>query len=133
MIKKIGAVLGAAVAIAVLAACGGGASVSTVTVTQAEPTQSLDITQPTSQEQYVAALRSMGNSYIAGSADKVLLDTGYSVCAALDQGIGVNELVDYLVNQFVSDGVTDNKFYEAVGLIIGASATFLCPQYSNLV
>ena len=81
----------------------------------------------------VAALRSMGNSYIAGSADKVLLDTGYSVCAALDQGIGVNELVDYLVNQFVSDGVTDNKFYEAVGLIIGASATFLCPQYSNLV
>jgi len=134
MIKNIGAAVAVAIAAVVLVGCGGGTAAPTVTVTQGQTSPTtLPAPVESPEDQYINALRSMNNKYIASASDADLIDVGYSVCEAFDSGITVDELSSALVQEFSGQGITDTSFYEAIGMIIGASALVLCPQYSSLV
>lgn len=134
MIKKIGAAVAVAIAAVVLVGCGGGSAAPTVTVTQGQTSPStIPAPVESPEDQYVAALRSMNNEYLTSASNADLIEVGYSVCNAFDRGVTVDELTLALVDEFTRQGITDTSFYEALGMIIGASALVLCPQYSNLV
>jgi len=79
------------------------------------------------EELYLLALRSMDNRIIDNASDGELLEVGYSVCDVLDAGYTVDEVIAYLAAEMARDGGASETYVEAVGYIIGASETALCP------
>jgi hypothetical protein len=118
-----------------LVACSSDASPApTVTVTQqAPPTQDDPPTptvQPSNEELYLAAIKSMNNPILNVATDRQLLDMGYAVCEALDAGFTVDDVVSYMARQMFSQGMTSETEVEAVGYIIGGANAALCPSQS---
>ena len=114
-----------------LVACSSDAAPTpTVTVTQQAPAPTQDdppTTTMSNEELYLLALRSMDNRIIDNASDGELLEVGYSVCDVLDAGYTVDEVIAYLAAEMARDGGASETYVEAVGYIIGASETALCP------
>ena len=117
-----------------LGACSSDAApVPTVTVTQQAPAPTQDdppTTTMSNEELYILGLRSMNNRIINNASDSELLEVGYSVCDVLDAGYTVDEVISYLAAEMAKDGGASDTYVEAVGYIIGASETILCPTAS---
>lgn len=119
-----------------LVACSSDASPApTVTVTQQAPAPTQDDPEPPSttmsgEELYLFGLRSMGNPIIDIASDSQLLEMGYSVCDALEAGFSVEDIILYMANEMTNEGMTSDNETEAVGYIIGAADTALCPSQS---
>ena len=117
-----------------LVACSSDAApVPTVTVTQQAPAPTQDdppTTTMSNEELYILGLRSMNNRIINNASDSELLEVGYSVCDVLDAGYTVDEVISYLAAEMAKDGGASDTYVEAVGYIIGASETILCPTAS---
>jgi hypothetical protein len=109
----------------------------TVTITKAAPAPSLDdpevIPQPAmgNEELYLIGLKSMDNPLINIATDEQLLDMGYSVCEALESGFTVEDIIQYMATEMAREGLTSDYQSEAVGYIIGAADTALCPGSST--
>ena len=120
-----------------IAGCSSSATpVPTVTVTQnapaPEPLSTDDgVSNLSNEELYLLGLRSMGNRIINTASDGELLEVGYSVCDALDAGFSTDEIISYLAKEMVADGMTSDVYAEAVGYIIGAADSALCPGSST--
>ncbi len=117
-----------------LVACSSDAAPApTVTITQQAPAPAQDDPEPPSttmsnEELYLLGLRSMGNPIIDIASDSQLLEMGYSVCDALEAGFSVEDIILYMANEMTSEGMTSDNETEAVGYIIGAADTALCPS-----
>ena len=115
-----------------LVACSSDAAPApTVTVTQQAPALTQDdppTTVMSDEELYLLGLRSMNNRIINNASDSELLEVGYSVCDVLDAGYTVDEVIAYLAAEMAKDGGASETYVEAVGYIIGASETILCPS-----
>jgi hypothetical protein len=131
--KKIIVASSIAIASMGLVACSSDASPApTVTVTQQAPAPTQDDPEPPSatmsnEELYLLGLRSMGNPIIDIASDSQLLEMGYSVCDALEAGFSVEDIILYMANEMTNEGMTSDNETEAVGYIIGAAETALCP------
>ena len=124
-----------AVAISGLALVGCSSQASptpTVTVTQnapaPEPLSTDDgVSNLSNEELYLIGIKSMDNPILNLATDAQLLEMGYSVCEALDAGFTVEDIIQYMAVQMVGEGMTSDAESEAVGYIIGAADTALCP------
>jgi hypothetical protein len=130
MKKIITAVAISAVALVGCSSQTGGPA-PTVTITESVPAPSVD-DPPTesvmgNEELYLISLKSMGNPIIDISTDSELLDMGYSVCEALESGFTVEDIIAYMATEMTREGLTSDYQSEAVGYIIGAADTALCP------
>jgi uncharacterized lipoprotein NlpE involved in copper resistance len=132
--KKI-IVLASIAAFALVGCSSQSEPAPTVTITQAIPAPSVDDPEPapavSNEELYLIGLRAMGNRIIDTSSDSDLLEVGYSVCDALDAGFSTDEIIAYLAREMVADGTTSDVYAEAVGYIIGAADSALCPGSST--
>jgi hypothetical protein len=133
--RKIMIVAAAAAAVIGVSACSNtdAAPAPTVTVTQQAPAPTQDDPEPPStamsnEELYLLGLRSMGNPIIDIASDSQLLDMGYSVCDALESGFTVDDVIAYMATEMAREGLTSDNQSEAVGYIIGAADTALCPS-----
>ena len=134
--KKIIVASSIAIASLGLVACSSSASPApTVTVTQNAPAPSQD-DPPTpapeaatsNEDLYLLGIKSMNNPILNVATDAQLLEMGYSVCEALNAGFTVEDIIDYMARQMFSEGMTSDAEVEAVGYIIGAADTALCPS-----
>jgi hypothetical protein len=108
----------------------------TVTITESAPAPSIDDPPAPSlaggEELYLLGLKSMGNPIIDIATDSQLLEMGYSVCEALESGFTVQDVIEYMATEMTRSGLTSDYQLEAVGYIIGAADTALCPGSRNL-
>ena len=130
--KKIIIASSIAIASLGLVACSSDAAPApTVTVTQQAPAPTQDdppTTSMSNEDIYLLSLRSMDNRIINNASDGELLEVGYSVCDVLEAGYTVDEVIAYLAAEMAKDGGASETYVEAVGYIIGASETALCPS-----
>lgn len=120
-----------------LVGCSSQASPApTVTVTQnapaPEPLSTDDgVSNLSNEELYLLSIKSMSNSILNVATDAQLLEMGYSVCEALNAGFSVDDVIQYMATQMVGEGMTSDVETEAVGYIIGAADSALCPGSST--
>lgn len=132
--KKIIIASSIAIASLGLVACSSNASPApTVTVTQNAPAPSQD--DPPSPEAvmsdedlYIISIKSMNNPILNRATDSELLEMGYAVCDALNAGYTVDDVIAYMAAQIAEDGGASDTYVEAVGYIIGAADSALCPS-----
>ena len=114
-----------------LAGCGASASTPTPVVTVTETAAAPEVVDTlTNEEQYVAGIRSMNNPLLDSATDAQLIEMGNSVCEALAAGFSTQDIIEYMARQMVGQGMTSDVESEAVGYIIGAADTLLCPSAS---
>lgn len=124
-----------AVAIAGIALVGCSSQASpapTVTVTQNAPQPdplSTDdgVSNLSNEELYLISIKSMSNPILNVATDAQLLEMGYSVCEALNAGFTTDDIISYMAVQMAGEGMTSDAEVEAVGYIIGAADSALCP------
>lgn len=123
--KKI--ITAVAVASAMLLVSGCSTSTSpapTVTVTEKEEVQ------VSPEQQYIDSLRSIDNVYIDNVPDESLIDLGYTLCSALDEGYSVEDIIWELVyGSFGEENGDDPDAMAFAGAVIGAGVKNLCPEY----
>lgn len=116
-----------------LVGCSSQASpVPTVTVTQnapvPEPSSADDgVSNLSDEELYLISIKSMNNPILDRGTDRELLDMGYAVCDALNAGYTVDDVIAYMASEIAKDGGASESYVEAVGYIIGAADSALCP------
>ena len=127
--KRIFAAMGVAVvSVAVLAGCGGSGSSASPTVTvvrevPAEPVQPAP-QEVSSEQEFLDFIRSKDASFY-GVDDATSLETGYTICEALDRGLSLDMLIEMAANAGLSpEG--------GAGLIAGA-VLYLCPEHADSV
>ena len=132
--KKIIVASSIAIASLGLVACSSSASPApTVTVTQNAPAPTQD-DPPTpeaavsDEDLYLLSIKSMNNPILNTASDGELLEMGYSVCEALNAGYTVDDVIAYMAVQIAEDGGASDTYVEAVGYIIGAADSALCPS-----
>lgn len=133
--KKIA--IGSAIAVAlllVLSACGGSDNTSdTSTNTTATDTFVTPAPEPapapmvSPEDQFLNRLNGLGDPVILSTSDADLLSIGQETCSVLDQGYTVTDLVTYLYD----NGYITSENGTAVGQIVGAAVSTLCPQYTS--
>ena len=131
--KKIIIASSIAIASLGLVACSSSASPApTVTVTQNAPAPTQDdpvVPDSTSNEDlYLLGIKSMNNPILNVATDAQLLEMEYSVCEALNAGYTVDDVIAYMAVQMAGEGMTSDIEVEAVGYIIGAADSALCPS-----
>jgi PBP1b-binding outer membrane lipoprotein LpoB len=120
-----------------IAGCSSSATpVPTVTVTESvevNPTPSNDdgTTINSNEDLYLLGIKSMNNPILNRATDAELLEMGYSVCDALNAGYSVDDVIQFMAEQIARDGGASDTFLEAVGYIIGAADTALCPGFAS--
>ena len=116
-----------------LVGCSSQASPApTVTVTQnapaPEPLSTDDgVSSLSNEELYLIGIKSMDNPILNLATDAQLLEMGYSVCEALNAGFTTDDVIQYMAVQMAGEGMTSDVETEAVGYIIGAADSALCP------
>lgn len=116
-----------------LVGCSSQASPApTVTVTQnapaPEPLSTDDgVSSLSNEELYLIGIKSMSNPILNVATDAQLLEMGYSVCEALNAGFTTEDIIAYMAVQMAGEGMTSDIEVEAVGYIIGAADSVLCP------
>lgn len=139
MAKYVKGAIIACIAIAILAmftACGSSSSstpapVVTVTESYDPMTDPLVDEFTLAEEKFINVIHgdNSGNQILANADNVSLLDAGYAVCEAFDNGYTSDEIVAYFVGNVE---MTGQEAY-AYGYIIGAAATTLCPEYAYQV
>lgn len=102
----------------------------TVTVTQNAPAPAPEpeVEDTLSNEElYLLGIKSMSNPILNRATDAELLEMGYAVCDALNAGYTVDDVIAYMATQIAEDGGASDTYIEAVGYIIGAADSALCP------
>ena len=81
-------------------------------------------TNPSDESGYLGAVRSIGNPVLAVGSNSELLDMGYNVCNALDNGETVSSVA-------LSVGAVQETTVgqEAAYAVIAGSVLYLCPEY----
>ena len=121
-----------------LVSCSPSESPSpTVTVTESVPAPLQDDPStpdvvPSNEELYLLGIKSMNNPILNVATDAQLLEMGYSVCEALNSGFTVDDIIAYMAVQMAGEGMTSDVEVEAVGYIIGAADSALCPESDAL-
>ena len=116
-----------------LVGCSSQASPApTVTVTQNAPTPETPNTDDgvsnlSNEELYLIGIKAMDNPILNVATDSQLLEMGYSVCEALNAGFTTDDIIAYMAVQMAGEGMTSDAEVEAVGYIIGAADSALCP------
>lgn len=112
-----------------LVGCSSQASPApTVTVTQNAPAPAPEVEDTLSNEElYLLGIKSMSNPILNVATDAQLLEMGYSVCEALNAGFTTEDIIAYMAVQMAGEGMTSDIEVEAVGYIIGAADSALCP------
>lgn len=134
--KKIIIASSIAIASLGLVACSSNTSPApTVTVTQNIPVPSQDSPPSpeaamSNEELYLLSLKAMNNPILNVATDRELLDMGYSVCDALNAGFSTDDIIQYMAGEMATNGMTSDIEVEAVGYIIGAADSALCPTAS---
>ena len=125
----LGAVALAIVLAVVLSGCSASGNPSaTVTVTE-QPTDSYNDTPvSTPEEDFLNAVYAKGNWVTENASDSSLLEAGWSTCDVFASGYTVDEVIAVLIG----NNPSQDEAY-AYGVIIGAAATTLCPEYAYLV
>jgi len=117
-----------------IVACSSNASPApTVTVTQNAPAPSLDDpatpeVASSDEDLYLLGIKSMNNPILNVATDAQLLEMGHSVCEALNAGFTTDDVIQYMATQMAGNGMTSDVEVEAVGYIIGAADSALCPS-----
>lgn len=126
-------IIAVAIAGVALVGCSSQASPApTVTVTQNAPAPEPEVEDTLSNEElYLLGIKSMSNPILNVATDAQLLEMGYSVCEALDAGFTVDDIIAYMAVQMAGEGMTSDAEVEAVGYIIGAADSALCPGSST--
>ena len=118
-----------------LVGCSSQASPApTVTVTQNAPAPAPEpeVEDALSNEElYLLGIKSMSNPILNRATDVELLEMGYAVCDALNAGYTVDDVIAYMATQIAEDGGASDTYIEAVGYIIGAADSALCPGSST--
>lgn len=118
-----------------LVGCSSQASPApTVTVTQNAPAPAPEpeVEDTLSNEElYLLGIKSMSNPILNRATDVELLEMGYAVCDALNAGYTVDDVIAYMATQIAEDGGASDTYIEAVGYIIGAADSALCPGSST--
>lgn len=130
--KKIIVIGMTAAAMFGMVACSSNSSAPapTVTVTQQAPSVDDPPTADTTlsnEELYLLGIKSMNNPILNVATDAQLLEMGYSVCEALNAGFTTDDVIQYMATQMAGNGMTSDVEVEAVGYIIGAADSALCP------
>lgn len=131
--KKI--IIAVAISAVALVGCSSQSATPTptVTVTQQAPAPQPSVDDPPTQpnmsneDLYLLGIKSMNNPILNIATDQELLSMGYSVCDALNAGYTVDDVIAYMAVQMAGEGMTTDTEIEAVGYIIGAADTALCP------
>lgn len=131
--KKI--VIAAAISAVALVGCSSQSAspAPTVTVTEQAPVPQPSVDDPptpstmSNEDLYLLGIKSMNNPILNIATDQELLNMGYSVCDALNAGYTVDDVIAYMAVQMAGEGMTSDTEIEAVGYIIGAADTALCP------
>ena len=79
------------------------------------------------EEDYLWAVRDAGGSIINNASDDELLELGWNVCAVLDEGYSVEDIIYELVG---SGTVTTDAEAEFAGTIVGGAVFYLCIEHS---
>lgn len=117
-----------------LVGCSSQASPApTVTITQnapePEPLNTDDgVSNLSNEELYLLGIKSMNNPILNSATDQQLIEMGESVCEALAAGFTTQDIIEYMARQMVGQGMTSDVESEAVGYIIGAADSALCPS-----
>ena len=118
-----------------LVGCSSQASPApTVTVTQNAPAPAPEpeVEDALSNEELdLLGIKSMSNPILNRATDVELLEMGYAVCDALNAGYTVDDVIAYMATQIAEDGGASDTYIEAVGYIIGAADSALCPGSST--
>lgn len=85
--------------------------------------------EPVADALYLSSVRSLPNAMIASTSDATLVEIGKTVCATLDTGLTVKEMMRGLATSFAEDGTSSSVKNEAVGYIIASSLMAYCPWY----
>jgi hypothetical protein len=130
--NKIAIALVATSAMFIVGCSSNASPAPTVTVTQnapaPEPLSTDDgVSNLSNEELYLLGIKSMNNPILNAATDSQLLEMGYSVCEALNAGFTVDDVIQYMATQMVGEGMTSDVETEAVGYIIGAADSALCP------
>ena len=81
----------------------------------------------TEEDEYLADVHSVGNTYIENITDSDLLDLGYLVCEALDSGNTTDDLAYELAS---SGNYDDYESQQYAASIIAGAVVNLCPEYN---
>lgn len=120
-----------------IAGCSSSASPSpTVTVTEnvevpATPSTDDGVISTSNEDLYLLGIKSMNNPILNVATDAQLLEMGYSVCDALNAGFTVEDVISYMATQMTLEGMNSDIETEAVGYIIGAADSALCPGFAS--
>ncbi len=128
--KLIVGILALLALVLVLAGCSTESSNTTPTETvYVTPTPDLpDANISSPEDDYLWAMRNnVDNYYIDQASDKDLLELGWSVCAVLDDGYSVEEIIYELIG---SGTVETNEEAEFAGSVVGGAVYNLCPEHS---
>jgi len=87
-----------------------------------------DVPSYSDEELYLDAVNGTGNSYILSTSDSELLDYGWTICGLFDDGYGIADIVEVVVENAVTEEEAG-----AWGSITGAAIVYLCPEYSYLI
>lgn len=123
-------------AIAALTACtASDTPTPTVTITERAPQPEApslnnDDGVVSTEQEYVIAVRSIGNYIISAASDAELIEMGQIVCEVLASGYTIDEVIYLLAEEMVNSGNTSEDYVDAVSSILAASTLVLCPQYS---
>ena len=113
-----------------LSGCSSSADESapapTVTVTEV-PSEDVFGETYTAEDEFLFDVRSIGNVYIENISDADLLELGYLVCGAFDEGYTVDDLAYELAATGDYSGSAEQEY---AGTIIAGSVLNLCPEYS---
>jgi len=114
-----------------LAACGNAtpAQINTVSSYMEPAFDDPPDGEPVADALYLSSVRSLPNALIESTSDATLVEIGETVCATLDTGLTVKELVRGLAVSFAEDGTSSSVKNEAVGYIIASSLMAYCPWY----
>lgn len=120
-----------------ISGCASSATpVPTVTITEsvevpATPSTDDGAVTNSNEDLYLLGIKSMNNQILNRATDRELLEMGYSVCDALNAGYSVDDVIEFMAEEIARDGGASDTFLEAVGYIIGAADTALCPGFAS--
>jgi len=133
MKKPLIAVIGSALLVLSLTACGGGSTSATDTTSTTDTTAvetpidvPVDSGYTNAEDEFLFDVHNVDNPVIEKNTDKQILETGHIVCDTLDSGETVTTISNYLTSTGDYEGDTAIEF--VASMVVGAVIN-LCPEY----
>jgi len=129
MKKPLIAVIGSALLVLSLTACGGGSTSATDTTDTTDTTvvdTPVDSGYTNAEDEFLYDVHSVDNPVIEKNTDKQILETGHIVCDTLNSGETVTTISNYLTSTGDYEGDTAIEF---VATMVAGAVINLCPEY----